>query len=108
MVTTRTALELFDRFGSTFGRSLAYFDERVCTFDYVRARSHALLSVICLVMARAEPHLASLVIALEHHVHGIAYPALVVQGYCSVEIVQALLMLAAFEPPSAAVREDRS
>lgn len=108
ILTTRQALEFYDRFLDTFGRTLAYFDPRLSTFDFIRSQSYALLSVICFTMARAEPDQMALVPALERHVHQTVYPALLLGGYASIAIVQAFMLLAAFERPSDTVREDRS
>ncbi|GAC93240.1 hypothetical protein PHSY_000804 [Pseudozyma hubeiensis SY62] len=108
ILTTREALHLVDRFMATFGKTLAYFDPRLCTFDFLQSRSQSLLSIICLTMARVEPCFGQIASRLEQHVHGTVYPAILSGGFRSVEVVQALLMLAAFEPPTEDVREDKS
>lgn len=100
IVSTRQALHLFDRFMDTFGRTLAYFDPGICTFDYILSKSQSLLSVICFIMARVEPQYGSIARQLDHHVNQTVYPAILTYGFRSVEIVQALLLLAAFESPS--------
>ncbi|TKY90001.1 hypothetical protein EX895_001299 [Sporisorium graminicola] len=92
----------------TFEKTLAYFDPRLCTFDYIHSRSQSLLSVICFIVARVEPEFDSIARQLDHHVHQTVYPAILAHGFRSVEIVQALLLLAAFASPSENVREDRS
>lgn len=108
ILSLQEAQELFQKFMQTFGRTLAYFDSNLATFSYIRSRSHALISVICHTMARAQKGKESLSSALCKHVHHIVLPAIMFQSFKSVEIVQALMMLAAFEPPSDSIREDRS
>lgn len=108
ILTTREALHLVDRFMTTFAKTLAYFDPRLCTFEYLQSRSQSLLSIICLTMARVEPNYEHIASRLEQHVHQTLYPAISSSGFRSVEIVQALLLLAAFEPPTEDVREDKS
>lgn len=108
IVTLEHAKQLFSRFHLTFGRALAYFDPTLCTFDYVRSRSHALLSVMCFIVARSEPGQESLAVALDRHIQHAVLPAILLQRFRSVEIVQTLMMLAAFERPSDSIREDRA
>lgn len=108
ILSLQEAQDLFQQFLQTFGRALAYFDPNLATFSYIRSRSHALISVICHTMARAQKGKESLTSALCNHVHNIVLPAIMLQSFKSVEIVQALMMLAAFEPPSDSIREDRS
>ncbi|KAJ7698881.1 hypothetical protein B0H17DRAFT_1129439 [Mycena rosella] len=88
LITDVQAERLFNRFHETFGRTLAYFDSSLCTFAHVRRSSHALLTAVCLIVARVEPGLE--------------------QDLRSVEIAQSLMMLAAFQCPNKDIREDRS
>lgn len=108
ILSLQEAQDLFHQFMQTFGRTLAYFDSDLATFSYIRSRSHALISVICHTMSRSQKGKESLAAALCNHVHHVVLPAILLQNFKSVEIVQALMMLAAFEPPTDSIREDRS
>lgn len=108
ILSLQEAEELYQEFMQTFGRTLAYFDPTLTTFSFLRSRSHALISVICHTMARAQKGKETLIFALCNHIHQTVLPAIILQSFKSVEIVQALMMLAAFEPPSDSIREDRS
>ncbi|KDN44095.1 hypothetical protein K437DRAFT_257234 [Tilletiaria anomala UBC 951] len=126
---------LFDTFMRHINGSLTLLDPHLHTFNFLRRRSHGLLAVICALASkftssyssrpsrRSGPsssvdsggaYWANKSHQLDKHVHNIILPAIMLEGFRSVELVQALIIAAAFHPPppslntSGGGRADRS
>ena len=85
-------------------------DPKLHTFDYVRRRSHGLLSAICVLATKFMPQASFGVLTreLDNHVRKVILPAVMLEGYRSVELVQALIILAAHHPTTSNLVGDRS
>lgn len=113
-VSLDTSKMLFHNFTASQDSMHSYFDPAIHTFDYVSQRSALLLTCI---MWRAASAQGASSDSLEHtkladdlfdHINRVLLPSLSLQRYCSVEIVQALLLLSAYDPPSGELSEDHS
>ncbi len=85
-------------------------DRNLYTFDYLRRRSHGLLAVICALstkfMQQANVGITSH--ELDEHIRTNVIPAIMLDGYRSVELMHALIILAAYHPATPTLLGDRS
>lgn len=110
LLPVEEARSLFDMFVEHYGTILGYFDPHLHTYDYVSSHSAMLLTCILWKAASGQstPPLPSLIDSLYHHIETILIPAILLKGYRSIEIVQGLMMLAAFQSSGGELSEERS
>lgn len=109
ILSQEDARDLYGIFLASHGDILAYFDSQIHTFEYISSSSAILLTCILWKASTGllpqDPFLTG---RLYDHMEQVLIPAILLQAYRSVEIVQGLMMLAAFQPPNRDLSEDRS
>lgn len=110
LVQLRELEKLFDIFFARINPLLTLFDPFLHSVSHVRSRSALLTTVIAALAARLSDsgRHAKLAVILENHWRQKLLPEALLEGYKSVEISQAFLVLAIYHKPTNRLSEDRS
>lgn len=106
-----TAKDLFGLYMRRLNAPITLLDPHLHTFQYVRSHSALLLTSACALAARFASHIPKaeeLAQKLDGHVRDKLLPAVLLEGYRSVEISQAFIILAAYHLNTASIDGDRS
>lgn len=111
VMTKIIAKDLFGLYMRHLNARITLLDPFLATFDYVRNHSALLLTSACALAARFANHLPNaeeLANKLDVHLLERVLPAVLLQGFRSVEISQAFIIMAAYHPNTSSLDGDRS
>jgi hypothetical protein len=111
IMTKAVGKDLFQLYMTHLNKRITLLDPHLATFQYVRAHSALLLTSACALAARFASHIPDaeqLANKLDAHIQEKLLPAVLLQGYRSVEICQAFIVQAAFHQNTASLDGDRS
>lgn len=111
IMTKAVGKDLFQLYMTHLNKRITLLDPHLATFQYVRAHSALLLTSACALAARFASHIPDaeqLANKLDAHIQERLLPAVLLQGYRSVEICQAFIVQAAFHQNTASLDGDRS
>jgi hypothetical protein len=109
ILTLKQAQDLYTTYFSNNSSSLiTYFDPSIHNFDYVTQHSALLLTCILWRAAASLHQYSDIREELFKHMEKTLIPSIFSRNHRSVEIVQALILLSAYYPPSGDTTEDRS
>jgi hypothetical protein len=111
VMTKEVGKDLFQLYMTHLNDRITLLDPYLASFNYVRSHSALLLTSACALAARFASHIPNaeqLANNLDAHVQEKLLPAVLLQGYRSVEISQAFIIMAAFHRNTASLDGDRS
>lgn len=111
IMTTEVAHDLYNYYLRHLNFRITLLDPKVSTFQHVSKHSALLLTTACALAARFADHIdeaEELAKNLDAHIQRTLLPAVLLQGYRSVEIAQAFIIMAAYHANTASLDGDRS
>lgn len=108
LISIDYAIKLVGIFVEKLDLPISLLDPSLHTFAFIRSRSAILLTSMCWISAQFMDNGGKTAARLESHLKDTLIPAVLTQGYRSVEICQAMIILAAYHPPTPTLWEDRS
>lgn len=111
IVTKDVAKDLFALYMRKLNAPITLLDPHLHSFQYVRTHSALLLTSACALAARFASHVPNaeeVAQKLDTHVRDKLLPAVLLEGYRSVEISQAFIILAAYHLNTNSIDGDRS
>ena len=111
IMTNEVAHDLYNYYLRNLNFRITLLDPKVSTFQHVSKHSALLLTSACALAARFADHIddaEELAKSLDAHIQHTLLPAVLLQGYRSVEIAQAFIIMAAYHANTASLDGDRS
>ncbi|CEH16165.1 hypothetical protein CBOM_06031 [Ceraceosorus bombacis] len=111
LVSESAAEILWTLFMNHLNSPITLLDPNLATFAYARSHSALLLTAACALAARFAlelPDAAGIASRLDSHIQTTILPAVLMEGFRSPEIAQALIIMAAYHNPTKTLADDRS